>query len=86
MGLPPQLPRDFREEVEAALRETTAQISGDERRLAALQELAALCRRLAHELARPVSVFDVVRTATSDAERCRRRGLIRVLRSRPPDI
>jgi hypothetical protein len=39
--------------------------------------LAAVCRRLERDLGRPVSVFDVVRTATYDAERARRHVLIR---------
>jgi hypothetical protein len=81
----PPLPRDFADEVEAALRETTVRLSGDRRRLAALQELAAVCRRLAAELGRPVSVFDVMRTAHSDDERARRHELIETLRARPPE-
>jgi len=76
----PPLPRDFLEEVEDALRETSTQLSGDRRRLAALEELAALCRRLGRELGRPVSVFDVLRTAASDGERSRRRALVTELR------
>jgi len=80
MHPPPPLPRDFLEEVEGALRETAAQISGDHRRLAALEELAAVCRQLGRDLGRPVSVFDVVQGATNDAERRRRHTLISTLR------
>jgi hypothetical protein len=82
MSQPTRLPRDFLEEVEAALRETSAQISVDYRRLAALEELAALCRQLGRDLGGPVSVFDVVRGATTDLERERRHALVRMLRAR----
>ena len=80
MREPVPLPRDFLEEVEGALRETSTQLSGDRRRLAALEELAAVCRRLGRELGRPVSVFDVLRSATTDAERGRRHALVATLR------
>lgn len=82
MPQPPRLPRDFLEEVETALRETSAQISVDHRRLAALEELATLCRQLGRDLGRPVSVFDVVRGATTELERQRRHALVRTLRAR----
>jgi len=80
MREPPPLPRDFLEEVEAALRETAAQLSGGGQRLVALEELALVCRRLGRELGRPVSVFDVLRSAGSDAERRRRHALVAMLR------
>jgi hypothetical protein len=76
------MPRDFLEEVESALREAASRLSGDRRRLAALEELAALCRRIGHDLGRPVSVFDVLRTAASDTERTRRHALVATLRGR----
>jgi hypothetical protein len=48
--------------------------------MAALQELRELVLGLVAELGRPVTVFDVMRTAHEDAE-CRRRAeLIRELR------
>jgi hypothetical protein len=77
---PPSLPSDFLEEVEVALRETTKQISGDHRRLATLEELAALCRQLQRDLGRPLSVFDVIGSAGGGRERQRRRTLVRELR------
>jgi len=80
MRQPPHLPRDFLEEVEAALSETAAQISGDHRRFAALEELVGVCRQLRRDLGRPVNVFDVMRTAQGDAERQRRHELICTLR------
>jgi|KBSMisStaDraftv2_1062788.scaffolds.fasta_scaffold168186_3 hypothetical protein len=80
MREPPPLPRDFLEEVEAALRETATQLSGGGQRLVALEELALVCRRLGRELGRPVSVFDVLRSAGSDAERRRRHALVAMLR------
>ncbi len=80
MPEPPPLPSDFLEEVEAALRETARQISGDHRRLAALEELAALCRQLRRDLGRPLSVFDVIRSAGGGSERQRRHTLVRELR------
>lgn len=79
MQEPPPLPSDFLEEVEAALRETAKQISGDHRRLATLEELAALCRQLRRDLGRPLSVFDVIRSA-GGRERQRRHTLVRELR------
>jgi hypothetical protein len=79
---PPHLPRDLLDEVEAALRETAAELAGRHRRLAALEELAALCRQLREELGRGVDVFDLVRGATSDPERRRRHDLVSVLRTR----
>ena len=80
MREPSPLPRDFLEEVEAALRDAATQLSGDRRRLAALRELAAVCRRLGDDLGRPVSVFDVLRSAATDAERGRRHALVATLR------
>ena len=80
MREPPPLPRDFLEEVESALRETATQLSGGRQRLVALEELASVCRRLGRELGRPVSVFDVLRSAASDTERRRRHALVATLR------
>jgi hypothetical protein len=76
----PSLPTDFLDEVETALRETARQLSGDHRRLATLEELAALCRQLRRDLGRPVSVFDLIRAAGGEGERQRRQTLVRELR------
>jgi hypothetical protein len=73
------LPRDFLDEVERELRDARRNLTVDGGRVAALQELRRLVLGLVAELGRPVTVFDVVRTAKEDAERARRAGLVREL-------
>ena len=48
--------------------------------MSALEELERLTLELAAELRRPLTVFDVLRTAPTVAERERRRALVQSLR------
>ncbi len=73
-------PHDFRDEVARELRACYRELAGDRARLSALEELERLTLELAAELRRPLTVFDVVRSASTAAERERRRALVRALR------
>ena len=81
MTSPPHLPRNFLDEVESALEETRTGLEGQRARLAALEDLHLIARSLSFELGRPVTVFDVVRTAASSRERAWRQQLLSVMRS-----
>lgn len=80
MTPPPQLPRNFLEEVESALEETRTTLEAQHGRLAALEELHTIARSLSFELGRPVTVFDVVRIADTSRERARRQRLLSIMR------
>jgi hypothetical protein len=91
MSQPPGLPHNFVDEVEAALEETHVQRDHDRELLVVLEELHALSLGLSFKLKRPVTVFDVIHSATDDGERTRRQALIRTLRAgrdegRPPGL
>jgi hypothetical protein len=73
-------PQDFRDEVARELRACYRELAGDRARLSALEELERMTLELAAELRRPLTVFDVVRSAPTAAERERRRALVRSLR------
>ena len=73
-------PQDFRDEVARELRACHRELAGDRARLSALEELERLTLELAAELRRPPTVFDVVRSAPTAAERERRRALVQSLR------
>jgi len=77
---PPELPHNFVEEVERALDEARRVLAELTVRVAALEELHNIGRRVSFELGRPVTVFDVVREAGDGREQERRRALIHTLR------
>jgi len=71
---------DFCDEVARELQASYAELAGGKARVAALEELERLSLELAAELRRPLTVFDVVRSAPTAAERERRRALVQSLR------
>ena len=75
------LPRDFLDEVETELRDARRSLGQNRDRLAALEELRSVAVAVAHELDRPITVFDVIRSAHERAERARRAQLVRQLRT-----
>jgi hypothetical protein len=75
------LPRDFLDEVENELDRARASLSDNRDRVRALRELRRLAVALAAELRRPITVFDLVRSAVDSRERERRVELVRLLRS-----
>jgi hypothetical protein len=77
---PPELPHNFVEEVERALDDARRVLAELTVRVAALEELHIIGRRVSFELGRPVTVFDVVREAGDGREQERRRALIHTLR------
>lgn len=77
-------PRDFLDEVESELREARCRLTENGDRLAALEELREVAVSVATALERPITVFDVVRSATEEAERGRRLELVRWLRTPSP--
>jgi hypothetical protein len=77
----PELPHNFVDEVELALEEARRALAAHSVRVAALEELHTIGRRVSFELGRPVTVFDVVRQAGDGRERERRRTLIHTLRA-----
>jgi hypothetical protein len=81
MSEPTNFPRTFIDEVETAVRQAQANIDRAEQLLAELDELHRLTLRLSFELGRPPTVFDIVLTASTDADRARRRELVRLLRT-----
>jgi hypothetical protein len=81
MTQPPELPHNFVEEVERALEEARRALVDQSARVAALEELHRIGRRVSFELGRPVTVFDVVRQAGDGREREHRRTLIHTLRA-----
>ena len=75
------LPRDLLDEVERELRETRRSLHRDSLRLASLEQLRAISLSTRDALRRPITVFDLVRLASHEAERARRVHLIRTMRS-----
>lgn len=85
MPKPPNLPRNFLDEVETALLETQTAIDNGKARLTELEELHHLARRLSYQLDRPVTVFDIIQTAHDQTDKAHRQTLIRTLRDHHPD-
>jgi hypothetical protein len=75
------LPRDFLDEVEIELAAMRRSFTRDCTRTAALEELHRLALDATHELGRPITVFDFVRSAAAHDERERRLALVRLMRS-----
>ena len=74
------LPRDFLHEVDAELGEARRRVEEQRSRLDALEELHVLASAVAGELGRPITVFDLIRSAPGRTERDRRVRLVRELR------
>jgi hypothetical protein len=74
------LPRDFIDEVDSELREARRQLGEQRIRLDSLEELHVLASVVAGELGRPITVFDLIRSAPGRSERERRVRLVRELR------
>lgn len=77
------LPRDFLDEIEielAAARRSARDCS----HRAALEELHRLALAVTHEFARPITVFDFIRSAVTHHDREQRLALVRELRSEAP--
>jgi hypothetical protein len=75
------LPRDFLDEIEIELAAARRSVTRDRTRTAALEELQRLARAATHELGRPITVFDFIRSAATHRDRDRRLTLVRELRS-----
>ena len=73
--------RDFVDEVATELRRAARSLTQNRDRLAVLEELREVAVVLAAELGRPITVFDVIRSAPTSNERERRIQLVRHLRS-----
>lgn len=78
------LPRDFLDEVETELAAVRRSFTRDRTRTAALEELHGLALAATHELGRPITVFDFIRSAGTRHERERRLALARQLRAEGP--
>jgi hypothetical protein len=78
------LPRDFLEEIEIELAAARRSFTRDCTRTTALEELERLARTATHELGRPITVFDFIRSAATRDERERRLALARQLRAEIP--
>jgi len=77
------LPRDFLDEIEIELAAARRNFTRDGTRAAALEELHRLAHAVTHELGRPVTVFDFIRSAATHHDRERWLLLVRELRSAP---
>lgn len=78
------LPRDFLDEIEIELAAARRNVTCDRMRTAALEELRRLALAVTHEFARPITVFDFIRSAVTYRDRERRLMLVRELRSEAP--
>jgi hypothetical protein len=78
------LPRDFLDEIDIELAAARRSVTRDCTRTAALEELRRLARAATHELGRPITVFDFIRSAATHRDRDRRLTLVRELRSEAP--
>jgi len=78
------LPRDFLDEIDIELAAARRSVTRDCTRTAALEELRRLVRAATHELGRPITVFDFIRSAATHRDRERRLMLVRELRSEVP--
>jgi hypothetical protein len=78
------LPRDFLDEIEIELAAARRSVTRDCTRIAALDELHRRALAVTNELARPITVFDFIRSAATHHDRERRRMLVRELRSQTP--
>jgi len=74
------LPRDFLDEVETELSKARRGLELDRCRITVLEDLLRVAAAVAAELDRPITVFDLVRSAPGRAERERRASLVRELR------
>ena len=74
------MPRDFLDEVRLELEDARRDMSRNNDRIADLEGLLVVVQGVAAELDRPITVFDVIRTAESRQERARRLELVRSLR------
>jgi hypothetical protein len=76
----------FLDEIETELAAAARRsFSRDRTRTAALEELHRLARAVTHELGRPITVFDFIRSAATRDEREHRLALVRRLRSGTPE-
>ena len=75
------LPRDFVAEVEGELDDARRHLERDHHRVVALEELRRIATAVAADLARPVTVADVIRSARDPGERARRARLARLMRA-----
>lgn len=80
------LPRDFLDEIEMELAAARRSFTPDCARTATLEELHRLARAVTHELGRPITVFDFIRSADARTERERRLTLVRQMRSEIPEL
>jgi hypothetical protein len=80
------LPRDFLDEIEIELAAARRSVTRDCTHTAALEELHRLARAVTHELGRPITVFDFIRSAVARGERERRLALVRRMRSDIPGL
>jgi hypothetical protein len=78
------LPRGFLDEIEIELAAARRSLTPDCNHTAALEELQRLALAVTHEFARPITVFDFIRSAATHHDRERRRMLVRELRSQAP--
>lgn len=77
------LPRDFLDEVEMELTKARRSLTHDRGRIAAIDELYRVAFALSDQLGRPLTVFDLIRSADTERERERRLALVRQLRGDP---
>jgi hypothetical protein len=77
------LPRDFLDEIEIELAAARRSVARDCTDTAALEELHRLALAVTHDLARPITVFEFIRSAPTNDDRERRLLLVRELRSAP---
>jgi hypothetical protein len=80
------LPRDLLNEIEIELAAQRRTFTRDLTRTAALEDLYRLALAATNELGRPITVFDFIRSAATDAERARRIGLVRQMRSEAREL
>jgi hypothetical protein len=76
-----RLPRDFLDELDLELVEARRAARSSSDRVSALEELRAVAADVAARLGRPITVFDLIRSAPDRSERERRAFLARHLRS-----
>lgn len=78
------LPRGFLDEIEIELAAARRSVTRDCTHTAGIEELHRLALAVTRELARPITVFDFIRSAATHDERERRRMLVCELRSQAP--
>ena len=80
------LPRDFLDEIETELAAAHRSVTRDGTHAAALDELHRLALAVTREFARPITVFDFIRSAATHHDRERRLALVRRMRSDIPEL